>query len=328
MALSVVDAVAQFQPALPLAIAFSGGADSTALLIACALRWPGQIRAIHVNHGLQAQALVFEQHCQQVCDAWAVPLTIERVHARHAQGQSPEDAARVARYAALDAAMVRAAHNGSPCQSIALGQHADDQAETLILALSRGAGVAGLACMPRSWQRAGVDWYRPLLSVAAADIRHWLRERGQLWVEDPTNAQLQYTRNRIRAVAMPALEQVFPGFRSTFQRSTVNCAQAQELLTDLAIIDMERIGCPPVIGRLQSLRPVRQGNVIRHWLQVHHQTTPSAAQLSQLLSQIAACKTRGHQLHLKVGRGYVVRCKDVLDWYNGAGEYGEPRGNH
>ena len=91
-------ALQAFAPALPLAVALSGGADSTALLLACARRWPGQVRAIHVHHGLQAAADGFEQHCIALCQRLDVPLVVQRLDARHAPGQSPEDAARQARY--------------------------------------------------------------------------------------------------------------------------------------------------------------------------------------------------------------------------------------
>src|SRR4051812_10411646 len=148
MALRFDAAIAAFEPTLPLAIAFSGGADSTALLVACARRWPGSVVAVHVNHGLQAAALDFEHQCETTCTSLGVPLHVKRVDARHVRGDSPEDAARIARYQAMHDAAVAA---GAQC--VALAQHADDQVETLLLALSRGAGVAGLAGMRAHWER-------------------------------------------------------------------------------------------------------------------------------------------------------------------------------
>lgn len=310
---SVEAAMAAFAPTLPLAIGLSGGADSTALLLACAQRWPGQVSAIHVHHGLQAAADSFEQHCIALCAQLEVPLTVQRVDARHARGQSPEDAARTARYQALQAAA--AAHAAVPA-SIALAQHADDQVETLLLALSRGAGVAGLAAMPAQWQRGGLAWHRPLLEVPGADIRRWLQAQHQTWVEDPTNSDERYTRNRIRARLLPALEAVFPAFRATFARSASHAAQAKELLLELAEQDLAQVGNPPQITALQALSTARQANVLRHWLLIAHQTTPASSQLAQLQQQICACTTRGHRIHLKVGRGFVLRAGAVLDWYN------------
>ena len=226
-------ALQAFAPALPLAVALSGGADSTALLLACARRWPGQVLAIHVHHGLQAAADGFEQHCVALCHQLGVPLRVQRLDARPAPGQSPEDAARQARYQALTAVALED-HALGAIQSMAIAQHADDQAETLLLALSRGAGVAGLAAMPAQWERGGLVWHRPLLQVAAADVRQWLKAQSQAWVEDPTNRDERYTRNRIRAQLLPVLEAAFPSFRETFARSAANAAQAAELLQELA----------------------------------------------------------------------------------------------
>lgn len=304
-----------FAPALPLAVGLSGGADSTALLLACARRWPGQVQAIHVHHGLQAAADGFEQHCTDLCHGLGVPLWVQRLDARHAPGQSPEDAARQARYKAFEAVAL-ASKAQVAIQSIAFAQHADDQVETLLLALSRGAGVAGLAAMPARWEHADVEWHRPLLKVAGADVRTWLRVQGQNWVEDPTNTDERYTRNRIRAQLLPVLEAAFPAFRDTFARSASNAAQAAELLEELAQQDLMQIGAPPQITALQSLSRSRQANVLRHWLRNTHHTTPAAAQLSELLDQVAACTTRGHRIHIKVGRGFVVRAGLHLDWYN------------
>ncbi|WP_100412582.1 tRNA lysidine(34) synthetase TilS [Acidovorax sp. 69] len=308
-------AVQSFAPALPLAVGLSGGADSTALLLACARRWPGQVQAIHVHHGLQGAADGFEQHCILLCQELNVPLVVRRLDARHAPGQSPEDAARQARYQAFEA-VVLANQSQFAIQSIAIAQHADDQVETLLLALSRGAGVAGLAAMPTHWVRAGLAWHRPLLRVTGADVRRWLQAQGQAWVEDPTNTDERFTRNRIRAQLLPVLDAAFPSFRDTFARSASNAAQAAELLQELAQQDLSMVGIPPQLCLLQSLSRARQANVLRHWLRMIHQTTPSAAQLNELLDQITACTTRGHHIHIKVGRSFVVRSGPKLDWYS------------
>jgi tRNA(Ile)-lysidine synthase len=296
-------------------VGYSGGADSTALLIACARRWPGQVAAFHVHHGLQAAANDFEQHCRDTCAALAVPLYLQRVDARHAQGESPEAAARHSRYQAFEA-LAQMNHALTAIQSIAIAQHADDQVETLLLALSRGAGLSGLSAMPACWQRGGLAYYRPLLAVSSADIRVWLRDHGASFIEDPSNVDERYTRNRIRARLMPALQACFPQFRETFARSSAHAAQAQVLLGEMAAEDLARVGTPPAIASLQDLSQARQANVLRHWLRTVHQTTPTAAQLEALMHQIAACQTRGHQLRLKVGQGYCVRLGQVLGWYN------------
>jgi tRNA(Ile)-lysidine synthase len=250
-----------------------------------------------------------------VCERLGVPLMVHRVDARHAQGDSPEDAARRARYEAF-ATMARTGEQAGAIKSIALGHHADDQVETLLLALSRGAGLPGLASMPARAQRHGLDIYRPLLAVPGADIRAWLKDLDLPWIEDPTNENERYTRNRIRAVLLPALERTFPQFRATFARSIGHAVQAQELLSELAAQDLAGVGTPPRIANLQALSRARQANVLRHWLMQAHGCAPSAAQLDQLLDQVRACTTRGHRIHLKVAGGFIERRGDFLHWYN------------
>lgn len=300
-----------FSPGLPLAVAFSGGADSMALLLACHRRWPGQVRAVHVHHGLQAAADDFESHCRSVCAQWQVPLLVRRVQAQAAAGQSPEDAARQARYQALSEA-VRSAW--PDVHDVALAQHADDQIETLLIALSRGAGLPGLSSMPAQWQRDGLNWHRPWLRLPGASLRAWLQSQGQHWIEDPSNRDEKFTRNRIRAQVLPALERALPAFRETFARSASHAAQAQEVLNEVAAHDLAVVGVPPRISAVQQLGRARQALVLRHWLRHHHSTTPSTAQLDELLDQIAACTTRGHRLQLKVGRGVAERDGDCLLW--------------
>ncbi|WP_291932200.1 tRNA lysidine(34) synthetase TilS [Limnohabitans sp.] len=297
-------ALAGFSPGLPFAVAFSGGADSTALLLARARRWPGQVRAVHIHHGLQAAADGFEAHCRALCLALGVPLAVRRVQAGHAPGQSPEDAARQARYAALAEAVKT---EWPEVRDVALAQHADDQIETLLIALSRGAGLPGLASMPAHWQRQGLAWHRPWLVVPGASLREWLQSQGQSWVEDPSNTDEKFTRNRIRARVLPALAEALPAFRETFARSAAHAAQAQEVLNEVAAQDLAQVGVPPRIQALQQLSRARQALVLRHWLRQLHATTPSTAQLHELLDQVAACTTRGHRLHLKVGQGFVER---------------------
>jgi tRNA(Ile)-lysidine synthase len=308
-------ALADFSPGLPFAVAFSGGADSTALLLACAQRWLGQVRAVHVHHGLQDAADAFEAHCRDVCQQLNVPLAVRRVQAGHAPGQSPEDAARKARYAALAEAVQS---EWPDVQDIALAQHADDQVETLLIALSRGAGLPGLASMPAHWQRLGLNWHRPCLALPGAALRDWLKDQlpaqGPSWIEDPSNTDERFTRNRIRAKVLPALAEALPAFRETFARSAAHAAEAQEVLNEVAALDLAQVGVPPRIQAVQQLSRARQALVLRHWLRLHHATTPSSAQLHELLDQVAACTTRAHRLHLKVGQGFVERAALHLAW--------------
>ena len=297
----------------PFAVALSGGADSTALLIACATRWPGRVHAVHVHHGLQAAADGFAAQCVALCERLHVPLVVQRINAAHAVGESPEDAARQARYRALAEALQN--NWGGQIKHMALAQHADDQAETLLLALSRGSGLPGLACMPAVAERHGVTYHRPWLDVPGLALRDALKAASEVWVEDPTNTDTRYTRNRIRAELLPVIEQAFPSFRQTFARSASHAAQAQTLLLEVAEQDLQLVGNPPVIKALQQLSVARQSNVLRHWLALEH-SQASAAQLQALLVQVKACTTRGHHIDIKVGRGFVRRDGAVLRCYN------------
>ena len=317
----------------PVAVAYSGGADSTALLLMLAREHPGQVQAIHIHHGLQAAADDFAAHCAAFSAALGVPLHVVHVNAKSTSGQSPEDAARRARYSALSGkvsdineALDQQKQRQAAIKTVAIAQHADDQIETLLLALSRGAGLPGLSAMPASWQRDGVEFIRPLLGMTSLEIRVWLASQGLAarhpggpnmghgWVEDPTNVDKQFTRNRIRHDLMPVIEKAFPQFRQTFARSAAHAAEAQSLLVQVAIEDMANTGNPPRIAALQRLSPERRGNVLRYWLKSTYQASPSTAQLAELQSQIANCTDRGKQLNIKVASGYVGRNGEALGY--------------
>ena len=285
-----------------VAVAFSGGADSTALLLAAHQRWPGRVVALHVHHGLQAAADEFERHVRRFCDGQHIALRVAHARVQVAPGDSTEDAARRARYAALGQMAATCA-----AAVVFLGQHADDQAETVVLALSRGAGLPGLAGMAERFEREGMSFARPLLEVPGDALRAWLDEAGQTCVDDPTNAELRFTRNRIRHRLMPAWAEVFPGHRQALARSARHAAQAQSLLDALADLDLDRVGCPPRIADLQLLARDRQANAVRRWLKRGWAVAPSEVQLHELLHQIEACRTRGHRIAIRVANGMLVR---------------------
>jgi tRNA(Ile)-lysidine synthase len=169
--------------------------------------------------------------------------------------------------------------------------------------------------MPAVVTRNGVTYHRPWLDVAGAALKQALKDMGQPWVEDPTNLDTRYTRNKIRADILPALEKAFPAFRQTFARSAAHAAQAQCLLRELAEQDLLQVGNPPVIEALQKISTARQANVLRHWLVLENMQA-SAAQMEALLVQVKSCTTRGHDIHIKVGRGFVKREGTVLRCYN------------
>jgi tRNA(Ile)-lysidine synthase len=165
-----------------------------------------------------------------------------------------------------------------------------------------------------------VTFVRPLLRVHRTTILQWLSEKGVQFVEDPSNDDVSFTRNAIRACVLPALHRVFPQFRETFARSAGHAAQAQTLLDEIGAQDLQAacVGPQegPSISQLQTLSDARLTNVLRWWLKSQFTVIPSQAQLAELMRLTRACKTRGHDIHLKVGQGFVRREGRALGWYN------------
>ncbi len=309
-----------------IAVAYSGGADSTALLIEearmrLALMHGGYddaqrrnrhpLLALHVHHGLQPAADGFVAHCRAFCDAlnaqWPTTLCVAHATVALPAGASVEAQAREARYDAL-ATLAQEYGVGT----VLLAQHADDQIESVLIALSRGAGVAGLSGMAPEFVHCGVHFARPMLDAAADDIRAWLATSETPHIEDPSNDNQRFTRNRIRKHVLPILNQTFPALRSTLARSARLAAAAHALMEDVAAEDLTRVGSPPQIARLQALSAPRCVNVLRHWLKSTQQTTGSEAQMLELVNVIQACVTRAHGIHIRVGRGVVGRHGDHL----------------
>ena len=151
-----------------------------------------------------------------------------------------------------------------------------------------------------------------MLSQSAAEIRAWLARENIAYIEDPTNSDTTFTRSKIRLNLLPKLQEAFPQYRATFTRSISHIAQANELLAELAQMDLGVIGIPPTIKGLQAFNGSRQANALRFWLKSRHSVVPSTVQMDELLKQIAACQTRGHQIHLKIASGFVSRAEDRL----------------
>ncbi|WP_339546432.1 tRNA lysidine(34) synthetase TilS [Pseudomonas sp. RA_35y_Pfl2_P32] len=252
-------------------IAFSGGLDSTVLLHLLAQLAKTQalpeLQAVHVHHGLQAAADAWPQHCQAVCDGLGVPLAVIRVQVQ--AGASLERAAREARYEAF-AQLIQVG------DVLLTAQHRDDQAETLMFRLLRGAGVRGLSAMPV--QRALARGYlvRPLLDVPRAELEAYAREHRLCWVEDPSNGDQQFSRNYLRQQVFPLLSRRWPQAAATLARSAGHLREAQGLLDELAQMDLAQaanahefawLGYPSLdLAALAGLSVARQRNALGHWL--------------------------------------------------------------
>lgn len=293
-------------------VAYSAGADSQALLHIAAYVMPSRVVALHVNHGMQVAAKEFEAFSHISAKALAVDLHVAHLHVKPLAGQSPEAAAREQRYQAL-ASMAKE----QGLQGVLLAHHADDQLESLLLALSRGAGLPGLSAMGPSFIKHEVAFFRPILSLSGALIRQHLANANIAYVHDPSNDDCRYTRNHIRHHVVPVLYQAFPSMAATASRSARHLAQAQLILQEVADSDLQQCGgaLQPELRLLQALSPARLANALRRWLSgLEAQATPSEAQLQALVVQVQACQTRGHHIDLKVGNGKVIRQGARLHW--------------
>lgn len=252
-------------------VAFSGGLDSTVLLhllaqLAKKNSLP-ELKAIHIHHGLQAAADAWPEHCQRVCDALGVPLEV--VHVQVQPGASLERAAREARYGAF----VEATQTN---ELLLTAQHRNDQAETLLFRLLRGAGVRGLSAIPSQRSLGRGFLLRPLLEVSRAELEAYAVEHQLSWIEDPSNADQQFSRNYLRQQIFPALTQRWPQAVTTIARSAAHLSEAQGLLDDLAEMDLapaatgsefDWLGVPSLeMAALEKLSAARQRNALSHWL--------------------------------------------------------------
>jgi len=252
-------------------IAFSGGLDSTVLLHLLAEHARNHasppLRAIHVHHGLQPAADAWPAHCQAICDSLGIDLQV--IHVQVSPGASLEQAARDARYAAFRQAL-------GPGDMLFTGQHRDDQAETLLFRLLRGAGLRGLAAMPGQRALGQGSLVRPLLGCSRQQLQDYADANGLAWIEDPSNTDTQFARNYLRGEVFPRLQQRWPQASQNFARAADHLGEALGLLDELALGDLERAGegAPDAwpgldsldLAALAALSPARQRNALQYWL--------------------------------------------------------------
>jgi len=249
-----------------VAVACSGGRDSVALLHATARAGESlgtSVVALHVHHGLMAQADRWAAAVQALCTRWNVGFDCERLAGAPASGESVEAWARRERYAALGR-MARAAGAGI----VLLGHHAHDQSETVLLQGLRGAGPAGLAAMPRSIERDGLTWARPWLARSGAEIDAYVAPLGIDLARDPSNADPRFARSRLREAVLPAFRQAFPELDAALAAVARRAGEARAVLDEVAAEDLQRIGARASLplGAWRELSPARRTNALRAWL--------------------------------------------------------------
>ncbi len=274
-----------------MVIGLSGGRDSMALLDAAAALAPElglSLCALHVHHGLSAHADAWAAFCADACAARGVPLTVHRAEIRRGGGESLEERARAVRYAAYAAA---------DADVVALAHHADDQAETLLLQLLRGAGPHGLAAMPvLRPMREGPALLRPFLGLPRASLDAYATARGLVWVDDESNANIGVKRNLIRHEVAPRLAAAFPGYPATLVRAAGHQAESARLGDEIAQLDAqdavaEEAGAGATLDRsaliaLAARAPHRARNLLRWFLRRHGLGAPSTTRLAAMLDQL------------------------------------------
>lgn len=315
-------------------VAYSGGLDSSVLLHLCR-HAPVPVRAIHVHHGLQPLADAWQVHCEQTAKAWHIPLTCVCLDTRPQPGESIEAWARTQRYQALTAAL-------KPAECLLTAHHEDDQAETLLIQLCRGAGIKGMAAMsvwrelsvslerrvyqyrhvtcidpgisigneasggegegvymkyitepdnPRTTklpvERRRVYLARPLLKLSQNQLSAYANAHALRYCDDPSNEDTRFLRNHIRHQVMPLLRKDFPNIHSHIARTAQHCAEAMDLLTELAYMDVPLLQAGPLdIRQLSSLSIPRQKNVLRTWLAIQGFDMPSSVHMQVLLQDV------------------------------------------
>ncbi|QSX80031.1 tRNA lysidine(34) synthetase TilS [Agrilutibacter solisilvae] len=248
-------------------VALSGGLDSCVLLHLLAAQPQARargLRALHVHHGLQAQADAWSRHCAGLCHALDVPLSIARVEVSHGEGEGLEAAARRARHAAFEAGIADG-------DVLALAHHLDDQAETFLLRALRGSGPEGLAAMT-PWRPFGLGWmWRPLLGLTRAQLEAHARAHGLRWMEDPSNRDTTLDRNFLRHRVLPLLRERWPHAGAALARSAALSGEAHALLAaeDAQALALARTADPAVLSRaaLRDLEPARRARALRRWIQ-------------------------------------------------------------
>lgn len=276
-----------------LVVAYSGGPDSTALLHAASTLWPNQVTALHVNHALLPEATLWVRHCERCCRAWRVPLRTLGVRVDN-RGQGLEAAAREARYACFEGELGRG-------DVLLLGQHRDDQAETVLLRLLRGAGPEGLAGMPRERALGRARLIRPFLSLPRATLQDYNSAHNLPLVRDPGNADVRHDRAFLRREILPRLAARWPA-----------CAERLASAADLLREQGELLAVPPLartcsvtgdpgftLASLPQQAPAA-ACALRRWLRELGLPMPARAQLAEFLRQLRG--GGGASLHTRAWR--------------------------
>ncbi|MFG6429644.1 tRNA lysidine(34) synthetase TilS [Roseateles sp. LYH14W] len=293
-----------------VAVAFSGGLDSTALLHV-ATRSGARVLALHVHHGLQPQADEWAVHCEGVAREFGAAFACTRLSGAPGRGDSVEAWAREGRHRALhDMA------GAAGVDLLLLAHHRRDQAETFLLQAMRGAGMAGLAGMPKVQWRDGLCWARPWLEQPRELIQAYAEQHGLRWIEDPSNGDARFARNRLRQTVWPA----FPSAEAGLAQAARWAQQAEALAAEVAGDDLARLATLERLdlAGLAALSPARASNALRAWLAPH--TAAPASLVERLLTEWRP----GATLCWPAPGGELHAYRDGLHWAEAAGTFPPP----
>ena len=254
-----------------LVVGFSGGLDSSVLLhglhqLSEQAEFQWSLRALHINHGMQSDADNWQRHCERGCKELHIDLAVAGVRADFGErlpGNDVENAARKVRYQAFQ-------ENLQADEALLLAHHLDDQMETLLLRLMRGAGIKGLAGIPVTRSLGQGFLYRPLLGFERQQLAEYASAHALRWLQDQSNEDEQFDRNFIRHTLLPSIASRWPGYRHSWSKTATLAAESQDLLAELAAIDLGNMATERhSVIRLEPLLALsndRQRNLLRHWL--------------------------------------------------------------
>ena len=287
-----------------LVLGLSGGLDSIVLLhllVETNKSLPFQLRVHHVHHGLSSNADAWADFCADTCQKLKVSFVLSKIKVNKNSGLGVEATAREARYKAL---LADEADLICP-DFILLAHHQDDQVETLLLQLARGAGVKGLASMGEVNEKL----LRPLLNVPRSTLEGYAKEHSLAWIEDESNLDTKFDRNFMRHEVLPVLSKQYPSIRQTIGRAAQHMAEADILLDELAEQDIKNglINNQQLqLASLEELSIARIKNALRWWLLQNGCDVPSAAQLQQITQQLLLAKADAG-IKIKVSASLILR---------------------
>lgn len=306
----IVNALLPFQPVRHVYIAYSGGADSHVLLhLAAGIEnMRGRMTAVHIHHGLQPEADAWEQHAETIARNLTINYRAIRVDASASKGESPEEAARNARYSALKTLL-------EVGDILLVAHHQDDQLESILLQLLRGAGLRGLSGMPESMLFGRGHLLRPLLKTSKQAICAYASSKQLSVIHDPSNCETDFNRNYLRHEVLPLLTRRWPSCAVTVSRAAEHCAQAERMLANVAQEDFDRVfnvaDKTLSISLLQDFDQGRQLGVLRHWFSYFGLKMPSQIFLQNLLNQLVGADSDRQPEMINQGRS-IRRYRDKI----------------